>query len=348
MAEWKTPKTDWVTNPKNPVAEDFNRIEGNIEFLKEDIETKKGFIVSAINDMGQSADITDTHAQLAAKIKAISSDANADVSDVLKGKTFYAGGQKRTGTLELTGDATAAQVLSGYTFYNTNPKSKLTGAMPNRGAMVITPSVNNQAIPAGYHNGSGYVQGDANLISSNIAYGKTIFGVTGTFRGNMVKSIQTGQVSFSPGSGSSSNVTISSVNVNSSIVLAEYLGWSQTSVASNYFYGVEISASDRLTFYYLVSSGAPNLELQWKVIEFYPEAVRSLQKGVASSSTSSVSINPVTRSKSLVIVTGGFRIGTPVDQTIFRSRAGYLSNSSTLILIGYGYGDCRWQVIEFY
>ena len=44
---WQNPKTDWVANPKNPKAEDFNRIEGNIDFLKTDIGTKKGAIVDA-------------------------------------------------------------------------------------------------------------------------------------------------------------------------------------------------------------------------------------------------------------------------------------------------------------
>lgn len=70
MAEWNTPKTDWVTNPKNPVAEDFNRIEGNIAFLKGDIETKKGAIVDALNTVGLETQLTDTHAQIANKIVA--------------------------------------------------------------------------------------------------------------------------------------------------------------------------------------------------------------------------------------------------------------------------------------
>lgn len=149
MAEWQTPKTDWAINPKNPTAEDFNRIEGNIDFLKQDIETKKGAIVNAINDMNQTADITNTYDELANKIRVISSDANAAVGDVLSGKTFYQGGLKRTGT------------------------------MPNRGAAVITPSTTDQVIAAGYHNGNGYVKGDANLVSSNILSGKEIFGVSG-------------------------------------------------------------------------------------------------------------------------------------------------------------------------
>lgn len=67
---WQTPKTDWVVNPKNPVPEDFNRIEGNIDFLKSDIETKKGTIVNALNTVGLETELTDTHAQIANKIVA--------------------------------------------------------------------------------------------------------------------------------------------------------------------------------------------------------------------------------------------------------------------------------------
>lgn len=128
MAEWKNPKTDWVTNPKNPVAEDFNRIEGNIAFLRQDIEQKKGVIVSAINDMNQPAEITDSHDVLAQKIRNISKDATATVGDVLSGKTFYAGGVKQN------------------------------GAMPNHGGITITPGFDNIVIPAGYHDGTGYVR----------------------------------------------------------------------------------------------------------------------------------------------------------------------------------------------
>lgn len=70
MAEWIEPKTDWVTNPKNPRAEDFNRIEGNIKFLKEEIEIKKGLIVNALNSVGISADLSNTHQEIANKITA--------------------------------------------------------------------------------------------------------------------------------------------------------------------------------------------------------------------------------------------------------------------------------------
>lgn len=54
--------------------------------------------------------------------------ADADVGDVVAGKKFYAGDKViKTGTLELSGDAAAGQVKSGCTFYNSDPKNKVTG-----------------------------------------------------------------------------------------------------------------------------------------------------------------------------------------------------------------------------
>ena len=68
---WETPKTDWTVNPKAPEPTDFNRIEGNIDFLKSDIETKKGLIVDAMNSIDVEADISDTFEELAAAIGGI-------------------------------------------------------------------------------------------------------------------------------------------------------------------------------------------------------------------------------------------------------------------------------------
>lgn len=52
-------------------------------------------------------------------------------SDLIKGKNAYLQGsdEPQMGTLELTGNATAAYVYSGKTFYSTDPKLKLTGTM---------------------------------------------------------------------------------------------------------------------------------------------------------------------------------------------------------------------------
>ncbi|MFD3258214.1 phage tail protein [Paenibacillus lentus] len=56
--------------------------------------------------------------------------------------------------------------------------SKMT-AIINRGAQVITPGTTNRAIPAGYHNGSGYVVGEPNLIAGNLPKDKSFFGIVG-------------------------------------------------------------------------------------------------------------------------------------------------------------------------
>lgn len=65
---------------------------------------------------------------------AVLEETTATASDILKGKTANDGeGEQITGTLELTGNADAGEVLSGKTFYTTNPKSKQTGAMRNNG-----------------------------------------------------------------------------------------------------------------------------------------------------------------------------------------------------------------------
>lgn len=91
----------------------------------------------------------------------------AAADDVLKGKSAGVNGSDEpvTGTLELTGNSGTGDVLTGKTFYTTNPKTKLTGTMANRGA--VSQSLNaggSYTIPAGYHNGSGKVT--ANSLSS--------------------------------------------------------------------------------------------------------------------------------------------------------------------------------------
>lgn len=116
------------------------------------------------------------------------------ISDVLTGKKFHlpSGGQG-TGTCTYdadTSDATAvaAEILSEKTAYKNG--AKLTGTMPNRGA--ITGSISAKAgvytVPQGYHDGSGSVSiassEQAKLIPTNIREGVTILGVEGTMSGS--------------------------------------------------------------------------------------------------------------------------------------------------------------------
>lgn len=79
---------------------------------------------------------------------------------------------------------TVAEMLTGKTAYARG--TRLTGTMPNNGAVSLTISdvTDEVAIAQGYHDGSGKVKildtEAAKLIASNIKQGITILGVTGT------------------------------------------------------------------------------------------------------------------------------------------------------------------------
>jgi hypothetical protein len=78
-------------------------------------------------------------------------DGDALVGDVLAGKGFSNGDDTGLiGTLALTGNVVAADVLNGKTFYNTDAKAKGTGNMPNRGTFNLALGA---AVPAGYYSG---------------------------------------------------------------------------------------------------------------------------------------------------------------------------------------------------
>lgn len=112
---------------------------------------------------------------------------------VLTGYTAHdKSGATITGTCEFdvnSGDATVAvaEILSGKTAYARG--SKLTGTMPNNGAVTKTISTKTQevSIAQGYHDGSGKVSisstEQAKIIPTNIRDGVTILGVTGTMSG---------------------------------------------------------------------------------------------------------------------------------------------------------------------
>lgn len=77
-----------------------------------------------------------------------------------------------------TGDAEASDVLASITFSSASGAS--TGTMPNVGQQDIIPGTVPVAITQGYHDGTGTVEGDPDLVAGNIASGVNIFGVTGS------------------------------------------------------------------------------------------------------------------------------------------------------------------------
>lgn len=114
-------------------------------------------------------------------------------------------GNAITGTCEFdvnSQDATVqvAEILTGKTAYARG--TKLTGTMPNRGAVTLTiDDINDEIqIAQGYHDGSGKARiADAEklkLIASNIKQGITILGVTGTLEPSSQVTVQA--KSFTP------------------------------------------------------------------------------------------------------------------------------------------------------
>ena len=142
-------------------------------------------IAQAITSMGQSANKKDKPDVLANKIKAISSDATGTEAEMLVGKTFYAAGQKKTGSMVNRGAWTnrlginsKIVIPAGYH----NGSGYVDQSITTKGAQIYTPSTVNQVISAGqYLSGAQTIAGDPNLVAGNIAKGKTIFGVTGTY-----------------------------------------------------------------------------------------------------------------------------------------------------------------------
>jgi hypothetical protein len=114
-------------------------------------------------------------------------------ADILSGVTAHdKSGAPITGTCDYdsdTSDATAvvAEILSGKTAYARG--AKLTGTMPNNGAINQTISTKSQVVTVaqGYHDGSGTVGISATeqnkLIPGNIKNGIQILGVSGTYSG---------------------------------------------------------------------------------------------------------------------------------------------------------------------
>lgn len=179
-----------------PIATSPDTVQGILEWLKNQMDsTVLGQIPDgAVTPEKLSFDVA-TQLELDA-VKSSVSDGKTLVKNAITGKggtVLDADGDgvpthqelaDGVNTIQTTinGTAVDADVLTGKTYYNTDAKVKRTGTMINRGAMTITPGTTNQVIPAGYHNGSGIVQGDTDLIAANILSGKNIFGVVGTVK----------------------------------------------------------------------------------------------------------------------------------------------------------------------
>lgn len=120
----------------------------------------------------------------------------ATADKILQGYTAHdKSGESVTGTCPFdvdSSDATAAvaELLEGKTAYARG--SKITGTMPNKGAVQgeIAAKAESYAIPMGFHDGSGTVKikqtEQEKLIPGNIKSGIEILGVTGSYGGESV------------------------------------------------------------------------------------------------------------------------------------------------------------------
>jgi Protein of unknown function (DUF1566) len=127
---------------------------------------------------------------------ATANDAKLLATNIKSGVTIFGA----TGTtLISSGTAGAANVLTGKTFSN-DSSAGISGAMVNVGAQPISPGTSAVTITQGYHNGSGSVAGDADLLAANIKKNVTIFNVAGTYSGSAgsVSVPKTGQTTTVP------------------------------------------------------------------------------------------------------------------------------------------------------
>src|SRR5699024_4298324 len=151
-----------------------DNVQGAIDQLFTSVSNGKSQIASAITDMGVSTSANDSFTQMATNIGNI--ETGYDTSQVT---------------------ATANTVRSGYKFVNSSGQL-ITGTIPSKGAQTYTPKTVSQTIAKGqYLSGNQTIQGDENLVASNIKRGVSIFGVYGNCysidaKGNVISTISIG------------------------------------------------------------------------------------------------------------------------------------------------------------
>lgn len=142
-----------------------DNVQGAIDQLFTSVSNGKSQIASAITDMGVSTSANDSFAQMATNI-----------------------GNIKTGPdwSQVQSPAGAAQILAPYQTYDSSNKL-IKGTITSKGAQTYTPKTVSQTIAKGqYLSGNQTIQGDGNLIASNIKSGVSIFGVSGSYTGGVI------------------------------------------------------------------------------------------------------------------------------------------------------------------
>lgn len=188
-------KTDWGLNDVVQPS-DLNNIGQEINQLREDVDNMDFPLSDATDgtrsDVAASEKAVGLVMQEAQAAKQAGNERKQEVVDALIALGVTASTSdswdtlisKMSAIIKATGNATAADVLSGKTFSNASGND-LTGSMPNRGAVnqTITTQNGQYTIPAGYHNGSGKITASfANLSAENIRNNVNIGGVVGSLK----------------------------------------------------------------------------------------------------------------------------------------------------------------------
>lgn len=104
--------------------------------------------------------------------------------NIKTGVSITANGKTVTGSFTADATAAAGQILSGKTAYVNG--QKVTGTIPSQAAQRIVPGTADKTIAAGlYLSGQQTIAGDADLKAENIRSGMNLFGVTGSFKGDI-------------------------------------------------------------------------------------------------------------------------------------------------------------------
>lgn len=205
----------------------------------------------------QSAGIVDA-ATTPSTHKLSSSDDSAFVKENIKaGVTIFgvSGNYSGSGTDTQDANAVAGDIRTGKTAYVKGVK--VTGTLLEKTAQTYTPGTASQTIPANrITTGVQTIQGDSNLVASNIKNGISIFGVTGNYSGSGsdtsdatasasdIRSGKTAYISTGKTTGTMSTVTAPnpSISVSSSGVIT-----SSYSMSSGYTSGGNKSATKTLS-----------------------------------------------------------------------------------------------------
>ena len=198
-----------------------------------------------------------------------------------------------------SGNAQPNHVLSPYTFTNDSGVEQ-TGTIPSLAAKTYTPKTTNQTISAGqYLSGAQTIKGDSNLVAGNIASGKSIFGVSGNYKG-----VATNFPIVCLGSGDNLETDLT-VNVPSEydidkIGVYAYLSWSTVAVPQ-----ITVDKNNRtITLHIPIATNGAILNIESYGIYYVPNCSKVNQYGGKSGDSTTLTITMECNPEDSVVIYG--------------------------------------------